>query len=111
MTTATKERAVRGRRLVQTVRGSEEAEPGPSVISGLANPHRVELAFEIAAPEFEKAAQLGEVRRNVQLLPDEALQQVGVIRQTVDDLRGGQTIIAKFLLLVVAHLRALMRRA
>ena len=96
---------------MQTVRGSEVAEAGPPVISGLANPHRVELAFEIAAPEFEKAAQLREVRSNVQVLPDEALQQVGMIRQTVDDLRGGQTIIAKFLLLVVAHLRALVRRA
>ena len=80
---------------------------GPPVISGLTNPHRVELAFEIAAPEFEKAAQLREVRSNVQLLPDEALQQVRMIRQTVDDLRGGQTIIAGFLLLVVAHLRVL----
>ena len=89
MTTAAKERTVRGRRLVQTVCGSGVAEAGPPGISRLANPHRVELAFEIAAPEFEKAAQLGEVRRNVQLLPDEALQQVGMIRQTVDDLRGG----------------------
>ena len=107
MTTAAKERAVRGRRLVQTARSSEEVEPGAYVISGLANPHRMELAFEIAAPEFEKAAQLREVRSNVQVLPDEALQQVGMIRQTVDDLRGGQTIIAGFLLLVVAHLRVL----
>jgi hypothetical protein len=71
----------------------------------------VELAFDIAAPEFQKAAQLREVRGNIELLPDEALQKVGMIRQMVDDLRGRQTIIAKFLLLVVAHLRALVRRA
>jgi hypothetical protein len=71
----------------------------------------VKLAFDIAAPEFQKAAQLRKVRGKIELLPDEALQQIGVIRQTVDDLRGGQTIIAKFLLLVVAHLRALVRRA
>jgi hypothetical protein len=70
----------------------------------------VELAFDIAAPEFQKAAQLREVRGNIELLPDEALQKVGMIRQMVDDLRGRQTIIAKFLLLMVAHLRALVRR-
>jgi hypothetical protein len=71
----------------------------------------VKLALDIAAPEFQKASQLRKIRGKIELLPDEALQQIGVIRQTVDDLRGGQTIIAKFLLLVVAHLRALVRRA
>jgi hypothetical protein len=71
----------------------------------------VKLAFDIVAPEFQKAAQLRKIRGEIELLPDETLQQIGVIRQTVDDLRGGQTIIAKFLLLVVAHLRALVRRA
>ena len=96
---------------MHTERGTDVAEPRPSGIPGLADPHGVELALDVAAPEFQKPAQLREVRGNVELLPDEALQQIGMVRQTVDDLRGRQTIIAKFLLLVVAHLRALVQRA
>ena len=96
---------------MHTERGTDVAEPRPSGIPGLADPHGVELALDVAAPEFQEPAQLREVRGNVELLPDEALQQIGMVRQTVDDLRGRQTIIAKFLLLVVAHLRALVRRA
>jgi hypothetical protein len=96
---------------MQAISGVDDAELRPSGRPRLTNPHRVEFAFDIAAPEFEKAAQLREVRGNVELLPDEALQEAGMIRQTVDDLRGGQTIIAKFLLLVVVHPSALVLRA
>src|SRR6266851_3026976 len=73
--------------------------------SGLANFDGVELALDVAAPEFQKPAQFGEIRGEIGLLPDEALQPVGMIREMVDDLRGRQPIIAK-LLLVVAHRHA-----
>src|SRR5215472_3147728 len=96
---------------MQADRGADVAEPRSRERSRLANPHRVKLALDVAAPEFQEPAQLREIRGNIELLPDEALQQIGMVRQTVDDLRGRQTIIAKFLLLVVAHLRALVRRA
>ena len=96
---------------MHTERGTDVAEPWPSSEAGLADPHRVQLALDIAAPVFQKAAERREIRGDVHLLPDEALQQVRMIRQTVDDLRGGQTIIAKFLLLVVVHPSALVVRA
>ena len=96
---------------MQAKRRADVAELGPPDRARLANPHRVELALDVAAPEFQEPAQLREVRGNIELLPDEALQQIGMVRQTVDDLRGRQTIIAKFLLLLVTHLRALVRRA
>ena len=83
------------------------AEPRPSGIPSLPDANRVKLAVEVTAPEFEEPAQLGEIRGKVELLPDEALQQVGVVRQMVDYLRGRQSIIAQ-LLLLIAHLSALM---
>jgi hypothetical protein len=70
----------------------------------------MQFPLDIATPVFEKAAQLGEVRSDIELLPDEALQQVGMIRHVIDDLCGRQSIIAQRLLVVV-HLRALVRFA
>jgi hypothetical protein len=70
----------------------------------------VKLALDTAAPKLQEAAQLWKIRSNIELLPDEALQQVGVIRQMVDDLRGRQSIIAERLF-AVAHFRALVRFA
>ena len=103
--------------LTTTRRGSMQPERGPDVTKPrpdrrprLADPDRVKLALDILAPKLEKAAQLGKIRSDIELLPDEALQQVGVIGQMVDDLRGRQSIIAQHLLMV-AHLRALMRFA
>ena len=95
---------------MQAKRCADVAEPRPDERSRLADPYRVKLALDIAAPVFEKAVQLREIRGNIELLPDEALQQVGMIRQMVDDLCGRQSIIAQRLL-VVAHLRALVRFA
>lgn len=81
-------------------------EPRPSSRSSLANLHGVQLPLDIAAPELEKPAQLGEVRGGIELLPDETLQQVGMIGKVIDDLRGRQPTFAK-LWLQVAHVRAL----
>ena len=95
---------------MQAKRGADVAEPRPYERSRLADPDGVQPALEITAPEFQKATQLGEIRSRVELLPDEALQQVGVIRQMVDDFCGRQTVIVQRLL-VVAHLLALVRLA
>ena len=58
--------------------------------------YRMELALDIAAPKVEKAAQLGKIGRAVELLPDEALQQIGVIGKVIDDLRCGQPVLGGF---------------
>ena len=92
---------------MQAQGGRDVAEPRPSGKAGLADPYRVELALDIAAPVLQKPVQLREIRGNIELLPDEALQQVGMIRQMIDDLCGRQPIIAQRLL-VVAHFTALV---
>ena len=63
--------------------------------SGLPDFYRMELAFDVLAPEFQKAAELGKVRGEVELLPDKALQQIGVVRHPVDDLGSRQPILTK----------------
>jgi hypothetical protein len=83
------------------------AKAGSSGMPGLTDPNGMELALDITAPEFQEPPQLGIIGRNVELLPDKALQQIGVIGQMVDYLRRGQAIIGQLLLLIV-HLRALM---
>jgi len=84
------------------MRRANVAKPGPPESACLADPDGVQFPLDIAAPVFEKAAQLGEIRSDIEFLPDEALQQVGMIRQVIDDLRGRQPIVAQRLL-VVAH--------
>src|SRR6266436_8731601 len=81
---------------------SKAAEPRPSGKSSLANLHGMELPLDIAAPKLEKPAQLGKVRGDIELLPDETLQQVGMIGKVVYDLRGRQPVVAE-LRLQVAH--------
>jgi len=90
------------------MRRANMAKPGPPECACLADPDGVQFPLDIADPVFEEAAQLGEVRSDIELLPDEALQQVGMIRHVIDDLCGRQSIIAQRLLVVV-HLRALVR--
>src|SRR5947209_986619 len=55
----------------------------------------MELALDVAAPEFEEAAELGKIRSEVELLPDKALQQIGVVRHPVNDLGSRQPILTK----------------
>src|SRR5579862_8207309 len=52
----------------------------------------MELALDVLPPEFEELVQLGKIGREVEFLPDEALQQGGVVGQPVDDLRGGEPV-------------------
>src|SRR6266436_773478 len=55
--------------------------------------HRMQLALDIADPEFEEAAENRILRRQVHVLPDEALQQARMIRQVIEDFRRGQAIV------------------
>ena len=48
-----------------------------------------ERAVEIGVPEIEEVEELGEVRGEVVVLPDIALQQLRVVRQPVEDFRRG----------------------
>src|SRR5271168_4903235 len=50
-----------GAQLMQAISGVDDMEPRPYRRPRLANPHRVKLAFDIAAPELQKASQLREV--------------------------------------------------
>src|SRR5688572_10437417 len=52
--------------------------------------HAVERAVEIGLPEIEKVDELGETRREVVVLPDIALQQLGMIGQAIKNLGRGQ---------------------
>src|SRR5580704_8021891 len=52
--------------------------------------HRVEQTVELACPEVEKLLKLREVRMQVVMLPDEVLQDIGVIGHAVKDVGGGQ---------------------
>src|SRR5665213_954424 len=54
--------------------------------------HRMQPAVDFPPPEGEKAAQHRIARRDVELLPDEALQQIWVIGQVIEDFGRGQAI-------------------
>ena len=56
------------------------------------HPHRMERAVQIFAPIFKKLVKLRIVRRQIHILPDESLQQCGVIRHVVDDLHRRQPV-------------------
>src|ERR1700726_3247087 len=95
---------------MQEERGADVAKLGPTGKSGLADFHGMELALDVAAPEVEEPAQLGKFRGEIELLPDEALQQVGMIGKMVDDLCRGQPILTDFPL-GIAHIASPMVRA
>ena len=80
---------------MQAQRCADVAEPAAAGRSRLPDFYRMKLALDVAAPEFQEAPELGKVRSEVELLPDKALQQVGVVRHPVDDLRRGQPILTK----------------
>jgi len=55
----------------------------------------MELALDVAGPKLQEAPEFGKIRSEVELLPDKALQQIGVVRHPIDDLGGGQPILTK----------------
>ena len=61
------------------------AEAGRAGAAALPHIHRMQFAFDVGAPEFKKAPQLGIIGRQIEFLPDEALEQGGVVRQPIDD--------------------------
>src|ERR1700683_4968483 len=67
----------------------------PRTRAALADPHRMQLAVDVLAPEIEKLAELEKIRRDVEFLPDKNLQSVGIVRQPVDDLRRRQAVIGR----------------
>ena len=67
-----------------------EAELGRLDQPPMRDQHAVERAVEIAIPEIEEVDELREARRDIVILPDIALKQLGVIWQAVEDLRRGQ---------------------
>src|SRR3954468_22018585 len=85
----------------------EMADPVRRRAAALLDIDRVQLALDVAAPEFEEFAQLGKIGSQVEFLPDEALQQRGVIRQPVKNLRRGEPVALK-LQLVYRHVRVLI---
>src|SRR6266851_10298330 len=54
--------------------------------------YRMQLALDIVAPELEELAQLGKIGSEIEFLPDEALEQGGVVRQPVNDFCGGKPV-------------------
>jgi hypothetical protein len=64
--------------------------------------HRVQLAFDVAAPEIEEAVQHRKIRCEIHVLPDEALQDARVIGKVIKNFCRGQAIVAK-LQMQVAH--------
>src|SRR6185312_16502248 len=53
---------------------------------------RMQLAIDVLAPEVEEFAELGELGRGVEFLPDESLQLFGFVGQAIDDLGRGQPV-------------------
>src|SRR5690606_38851067 len=47
---------------------------------------------ELLLPEIEEAKERGELRRDIEVMPQEGLQQMGVVRHVIEDLRGGQPV-------------------
>ena len=68
---------------------------------------RVQWSFQLLLPERQETLQFGEVRAEIVVLPDIALQQPGMIRAPVEDMGGSQPVAGDLLLKVDRHHRAL----
>src|SRR5690349_2363774 len=80
---------------VQVVEARGEAEFGGLDQLGAGHPHAVQLALEVLFPEIEELAEVGETGRQIQVLPDEALQHVLVVGHPVEDFGGGDAIMVE----------------
>src|SRR4028119_1045594 len=56
------------------------------------DPDRMKGGLDLAAPMIEEAVQLRELRRDVIFLPDEQLDELGVVRHVIADLRRQQAV-------------------
>src|SRR5215475_1953003 len=59
--------------------------------------HRMQRALERALPEQQELLQHRERRTEVVFLPDVALQQPGMVRAPIEDMRGGETVALELL--------------
>src|SRR3546814_762379 len=57
--------------------------------------YRMNPAFDVLLPEAEEPAQYRIARRQIETLPDEALQQVRMIRHVIQDLRGREPVMSE----------------
>src|SRR5579872_756840 len=69
---------------------SDGAELGGADEAAMGDAHGMERPFELFAPECQELHQDRELRRDVVVLPNVALQQRGMIRQAVKNFRGRQ---------------------
>jgi hypothetical protein len=53
----------------------------------------MQAAFDLSIPEIEEFVQHGIARGDIEVLPDKRLEQIGVVRQMVEDLSGRHAII------------------
>lgn len=58
----------------------------------MGNAHRMQPALDIALPELQEAAELGEGRRLVERLPEEGLQQPRMVGHVVEDMGREQAV-------------------
>src|SRR5579875_2282878 len=77
--------AARRRRSVQLQLAIGEAHLPGAHEPGVADADRMEAALKVALPELEEAAQHREIRADIHLLPDEALQHRREIWQVIED--------------------------
>ena len=78
----------------------------------VANSDPVDLAIEVAIPEFQETKEFGKTGSPIVILPDKGLQKGRVIRHVVEDLRCRQTITFKLgneMLIGHGHLAFLRR--
>lgn len=81
---------------------ADDVEFGTRYEPARGNTNRVQLAVQAALPEAQEFLEYGKLRRQIEILPDEALQHHRMVGQAIEDFRGGQTIAAQ-LLLKIAH--------
>src|SRR6266851_180577 len=53
---------------------------------------RMQSALDVVTPELEEFVQLRIIGGEVEFLPDEGLEQRGMVRHAVDDLGGGEPV-------------------
>src|SRR6185436_14071692 len=59
---------------------------------GVRNTHRMQGTLQFALPEFQELLQAGKQRRQVVVLPDKLLQQLGMVGHMVVDFRRRQAV-------------------
>src|SRR5262245_52961631 len=77
---------------IQPIVRREQLELGRADQLAVGDGDAIELALEVRLPVLQEAQQAREARVNVVFLPDEGLQQGGMVGQAVEDLGGGEAV-------------------